>query len=242
MTAKKNNVNCPICKNCKLEKVSDNSPKILIFLSILLSIFSILISPNIFMFVICLILITSTIVIVLKTSRYFYCNNCEIEFDKKLEYINKPNNNQINKTSSIDILLTILAGNIILVGILSSLSFITFKFIFVIFINENNDMLLILISISLTISLTPLLSDKFENYALRKSEFNYEIVENLYDSLLRISSPLLVLYTFLYSKNFIKSSIKNEYLLLINIMIFCLVFTFWLSHFKIRINGNNKEN
>ncbi len=237
-----NNTNCPICKNNKLEKVSDNSPKTLIILSIILSIFSILISPNIFMFIICLILIISTIVIVLKTSRYYYCNNCKNEFDKKLEYINKPISNQINKMASIDILLTISAGNIVLVSIISSLFFIIIKFIFVVIINSNNDMFPILICISLTISLTPLLSYKFENYALRKSRFNYEIVENLYDSMLRISSPLLVLYTFLYSKNFIKSSIKNEYLLLINIMIFCLVFTFWLSHFNIRINGKIKKN
>ncbi|MFP7476300.1 hypothetical protein, partial [Staphylococcus hominis] len=83
---------------------------------------------------------------------------------------------------------------------------------------------------------------KFEEYALRKSKFNYEIVENLYDSLLRISSPLLVLYTFLYSKKIINLSTKTDYLLLINLMIFCLVFTFWLSHFKIRINDKNKQN
>lgn len=194
------------------------------------------------MFIICLILITSTIRIVLKTSRYYYCNNCKNEFDKNLEYINKPSNNRIKKKSSIDILLTILAGNIILIGIILSLFFVAFKFILVVLCNVNNDMLLILIVIPLTISLTPFLSYKFENYALRKSKFNYEIVENLYDSLLRISSPLLVLYTFLYSKKFINLSTENDYLLLINSMIFCLVFTFWLSHFKIRINGKNKQN
>lgn len=205
----KNKINCPNCNKQKLEKVSDNSPKTLIILSILLSIFSILISPNIFMFIICLILITSTIGIVLKTSRYYYCNNCKNEYDKNLEYINKPNNNRIKKKSSIDILLTILAGNIILIDIILSLFFIAFKFILVLILNVNNDMLLILITISFTIGLTPCLSYKFENYALRKSKFNYEIVENLYDSLLRISSPLLVLYTFLYSKKFINLSTEN---------------------------------
>ncbi|MFS8253090.1 hypothetical protein ACHK7U_05030 [Staphylococcus hominis] len=238
----KNKINCPTCNNNKLEKVSDNSPKTLIILSILLSIFSISNSPNIFMFIICLILIASTIVIVLKTSRYYYCNNCKNEFDKNLEYINKPSNNRIKKNSSIDILLNILAGNIILIAIVLGLCYIAVNFIFVKLFNVNNDILLILITISFTIILTPFLSYKFEEYALRKSKFNYEIVENLYDSLLRISSPLLVLYTFLYSKKIINLSTKTDYLLLINLMIFCLVFTFWLSHFKIRINDKNKQN